>query len=75
MVVSGSGIEGFKRVIKVFYRDTEEKREKMEDGEFEVVSLGEDAVGEIRGEIERWENGMIEKGNMGIWNVGYLPRK
>lgn len=72
MAVSGSGIEGSKRVIKVFYRDT---KEKVEEGEFELVNLGKDAVGEISGEIKRWEQCMVEKGNMGIWNVGYLPRK
>ena len=59
-------------MIKVLYRDTEEK---MEVGEFEVVSLGEDAVGVIRGEIKRWEQCIVEKGIMGGWNVGYLPRK
>lgn len=58
-------------MIKVFYRETKE----IEERKFEVVHVGEEVVEEIRGEIKRWEKCMGEKGKMGIWDMGYLPRK
>ena len=69
VVITSSTIPLPRRAIKLCFEEC-----TTVGSEVEVLRYGDEVVGELRRELERSGDQLINTKRMGNWDIGYLPR-
>ena len=69
VVITSSAYPVPRRAIKICFQEC-----TRVGSEIGVLHYSEEVVAELRGELERSRDQLIQSKRMGEWDIGYLPR-